>query len=101
MSWLTPQSGSQISKIFLTEYRAAFPTVRVTTRDPKSDKSLQLAALGAELVAFDAPLSDTFAGADVIINTLTGQVPEDDKKKLISAVAASNAKVYFLGEFGS
>lgn len=52
-------------------------------------------------MAFDAPLSDTFAGADVIINTLTGSIPEDDKKKLISAVAASNAKVYFLGEFGA
>ena len=93
--------GSQISKVLLTEYRSFFLTVRVTTRDTKSAKSLELAALGAELVTFDRPLSDVFSGADVIVNALSGLIPEDYKKKVISAVAASSAKVYFLGEFGT
>ncbi|KAH9942383.1 uncharacterized protein BXZ73DRAFT_97795 [Epithele typhae] len=91
--------GVWISKVFLTDFRSAFPTVRITTRDVNAAKALELAALGAELFSFEDSLDEVLKGADVVINTLPTSVP-DAHKKVLAAVAASPAKVYFLSEFG-
>ena len=92
--------GIYISKCFLTEYRTAFPIVRVTTRDVNSSKARELAALGAEVYSFGEPLAHILSGADVVINALPTHIPEEDKKKAVTAVAASSPKVYFMSEFG-
>ncbi|KAH9942397.1 uncharacterized protein BXZ73DRAFT_87989 [Epithele typhae] len=92
--------GIWISKAFLTDFRSAFPTVRITTRDVNSPKARELAALGAELYSFDDSLDAVLNGADVVVNTLPTHIPATDGKKIITAVAASAAKVYFMSEFG-
>ena len=93
--------GTHISKVFLTEFRSAFPTVRITTRDPSSTKATELSALGATVISSDTPLADVFQGADVVINTLSGQVSFEERKKVVTAIADSNVKVFFLNEFGT
>ena len=73
--------------------------MRITTRDTSSAKASELAQLGAELVAYSTPLEEILAGADVVVNALS-RIPAEEKKKVIATVAASNAKVYFLSEYG-
>ena len=93
--------GLFLSKCFLTEYRSAFPTVRVTTRNVDSPASRELAALGAEIYSFQDSLTNVLDGADVVVNALPTHVSEEDKKKATAAVAAtSSVKVYFMSEFG-
>ena len=99
ISWGTP--GIHLSKIFLTEYRTTFSTVRVTTRTADSSKAQELAKLGAELhphapTALDAVLS----GADVVVNALSADVQNAYNDTLAAALARHDVKVYFLGEFG-
>ena len=94
-------SGIHLSKIFLTEYRTTFSTVRVTTRTADSSKAQELAKLGAELhphapTALDAVLS----GADVVVNALSADVQNAYNDTLAAALARHDVKVYFLGEFG-
>ncbi|KAH9942385.1 uncharacterized protein BXZ73DRAFT_74651 [Epithele typhae] len=84
----------------LTDFRSAFPTVRITIRAVNSPKARELAALGAELYSFEDSLETVLNGADVVINTLPTHIPAADGKKIIAAVAASPAKVYFMSEFG-
>ena len=65
-------AGQVITDIFLTEYRSFFPQIRVTTRDPTSEKAQNLSKKGVAVFKFDpnAPetLDPAFAGTDVIIN---------------------------------
>lgn len=89
-----------ISKSILTEYRTAFPTVCITTRDVNSTKAQELAALGAEMRPFQESLSDVLAGADVVISALPTDMPQEDVKQVTAAIAASSAKVYFMSEYG-
>ncbi len=89
-----------ISKVFLTEYRSAFPTVRITTRDPKSPKARELAKLGAEMRALSEPIDDVFSGADVVIDALPPQVAGDYRERIPGALLRQNVKVYFLSEYG-
>lgn len=74
--------------------------MRITTRDPSSSKAQELAALGAEVHVFDAPLTTVFSGADIVIDVMPLS-PNEDRKRVIDAIVASNIKVYFLSEFGS
>ena len=97
------RTGQHISNAFVTDFRPSFSRVRILTREPASAKSQKLASKGAELVklgdhkAFD----EAFAGTDVIVNALPGSAPEATQHAILQAAARSNAKVYFLGEFGS
>ena len=93
-------AGIYISKCLLTEYRNAFPCVRVTTRDVNTPSAKDLAALGAEVHSFQESLLDVVAGADVIINAIPPHVPEEVKQRTNAALAACTAKVYFMSEYG-
>ena len=56
--------------------------------------------MGAEVHSVQEPLESVLEGVDVVVNALPTSVSEEDKTKVITAVAASSAKVYFLSEFG-
>lgn len=93
--------GEPISVALLTEYREQFTTVRVFTRDPSSSTAQGLAKKGAEVVALDLDtLGSALVGVDVIANILPTVLPEDVRKKVNDAAVKSEAKVYFLSEFG-
>ncbi|KAI1795638.1 hypothetical protein LXA43DRAFT_1090797 [Ganoderma leucocontextum] len=96
----TGDIGMHISKIFLTEYRSAFPTVRITTRDPNSPKAQELAKLGAELHTLSEPIDDVLSGVDVAIDALPPRIPGDFKDRIPGALLRQNVKVYFLSEYG-
>ncbi|PIL36613.1 hypothetical protein GSI_00302 [Ganoderma sinense ZZ0214-1] len=96
----TGNLGYYISKIFLTEYRWAFPTVRLTTRDASSAKAQELIELGAELHPFDGSLDTSLAGVDVVVNTLSSSPTPEFKTGLLHAVVRHGVKVYFPSEFG-
>lgn len=91
--------GYYISKVFLTEYRWAFPTVRLTTRDASSAKAQELAKLGAEIYSFDDPLDTFLANADLVVNTLSSSVAPEFKTGLLHALVRNGVKVYFPSEF--
>ena len=84
----------------MTEYRWAFPTVRLTTRDASSAKAQELANLGAELHPFDGSFDTFLAGVDVVVNTLSGSVAPEFKTGLLHALVRNGVKVYFPSEFG-
>ena len=95
-----PVIGYYISKIFLTEYRLAFPTVRLTTRDASSQNAQELAKLGAKIYPFDGSLDTFLAGSDVVVNTLASSVTPEFKTGLLHAILRNGVKVYFPSEFG-
>ncbi|KAI1788943.1 hypothetical protein LXA43DRAFT_974548 [Ganoderma leucocontextum] len=91
----TRNLGYYISKIFLTEYRWAFPTVRLTTREASSAKAQELAKLGAEIHSFDDSLDTFLAGVDLVVNTLSISVTLEFKTGLLHALVRNGVKVYF------
>ncbi|KAI9059755.1 NAD-P-binding protein [Trametes sanguinea] len=97
--------GQHISLAFLTEFRSSFPTVRVLTRDPSSTAAQEIAGKRATLVKLDESnlprlLDEAFKDIDVVINALPVHISDETKQAAIDAAARSNAKVYFLDEFG-
>ena len=93
-------AGMHISIVFLTEFRSAFPTVRITTRNPKSPKARELAKLGADMRSLSEPPEDVFSGADVVVDALPPQVAGDYRERIPGALLRANVKVYFLSEYG-
>ena len=89
-----------ISKVFLTEYRSAFPTIRITTRDPNSPKARELAKLGAEMRSLSEPVDDIFSGVDVVIDALPPHIQGDYRQRIPEALLRQKVKVYFLSEYG-
>lgn len=97
--------GLPISEAFLETFRSSFPTVRILTRNLTSDNAKALQAKGAELHKLDdanpgAALDKAFAGVDVIVNALPGGPINDVKLAVVDSLARSDAKVYFLSEYG-
>ena len=90
----------QISRIFLTEYKDNFSTIRITTRDPNSLKAQELATIGADLHPMSEPVDTLLAGVDVVVSALPNAVPQAYKVELTEAIARQNVKVYFLSEYG-
>ncbi|RPD57576.1 NAD(P)-binding protein [Lentinus tigrinus ALCF2SS1-7] len=97
----TGDLGMHISRIFLTEYREHFPTVRITIREPSIPKAQELAKLGAELYKTSDSFDEVLSGVDVVVNALPTSIPEEAKKQLLAAIARANPEVYFLSEFGA
>ncbi|KAI0755191.1 hypothetical protein C8Q80DRAFT_417048 [Daedaleopsis nitida] len=97
----TGELGSHVSTVFLTEYRHAFATVRITTRDPSAPKAQQLAAKGAQLHAFSESLDDVLAGANVVVNVMPTAASTSINKELAASLVKNGVKVYFPSEFGS
>ena len=95
------RTGIHISTIFLEQFRETFPTVRITTRDPSSEKAQVLAKKGAEIFAFSSAWGAVLQGADVVINTLPVSVCVGINKELVNAMLAAGTKVYFPSEFGT
>ncbi|KAI0737942.1 hypothetical protein C8Q80DRAFT_1293357 [Daedaleopsis nitida] len=101
----TGRLGQEISKVFLSEYRASFST-RITTRDPTSVKAQELASNGAEVYQFDPEnieqsIAAAVQGADVVVNVLPSATTSKATKQQIQAAAINcGTKVYFLSEFG-
>ncbi|EJF63131.1 hypothetical protein DICSQDRAFT_146106 [Dichomitus squalens LYAD-421 SS1] len=95
----TGDLGIHISKIFLTEYRWAFPTICITTRDPASAKAQELAKLGGELYSFNDSLHAILAGVDLAVNVLPTSVAPEFKAELLHALVRNNVKVYFPSEY--
>ncbi|KAI0628748.1 hypothetical protein C8Q77DRAFT_1161782 [Trametes polyzona] len=99
--------GRQLTRVFLSEYRANFPDVRVLTRDPSSAAAQELAAQGAALHKLDesdlaAALDGAFARADVVVNVLQpADVAEATNEGIVEAARRNAVKVYFLSEFGT
>ncbi|PIL35924.1 hypothetical protein GSI_01584 [Ganoderma sinense ZZ0214-1] len=96
----TGEAGTSIGKIFLTEFRSSFPSVRITTRDPDSPKARELAKLGADVRPLSEPVEDVFSGADVVIDALPGHLAGDYRERILGALVRKNVKVYFLSEYG-
>ena len=93
-------AGFQISKVFLTEYKSTFSTIRITTRDLSSPRAQELGELGAELRLFGDPVDSVLAGVNVVVSALPSAVPQAYKVELTEAIARQNVKVYFLSEYG-
>ena len=89
-----------ISIVFLTEFRSAFPTVRITTRNPKSPKARELAKLGADMRSLSEPPEDVVSGADVVVDALPPQVAGDYRERVLKALVRENVKLFFLSEYG-
>ncbi|KAH9918415.1 uncharacterized protein BXZ73DRAFT_52982 [Epithele typhae] len=97
----TGDLGAHVTKIFLSEYRDHFPTVRITTRDPASTKAKELAAMGAEVHAITEPMDDVVAGATVIVNVLPTAACLEINKALVTAMVKHGVPVYFPSDFAS
>lgn len=102
---ISAPSGLPISEAFLETFRSSFPTVRILTRNLTSDNAKALQAKGAELHKLDdanpgAALDKAFAGVDVVVNALPGGPINDVKLAVVDSLARSDAKVYFLSEYG-
>ncbi|KAM5534545.1 hypothetical protein V8D89_011749 [Ganoderma adspersum] len=96
----TGDVGMHISLVFLTEFRSAFPTIRITTRNPKSPKARELAKLGADMRRLSEPPEDVFSGAEVVVDALPPQVAGDYRERIPGALLREKVKVYFLSEYG-
>ncbi|OBZ65444.1 putative pinoresinol-lariciresinol reductase 3 [Grifola frondosa] len=101
----TGNLGSEICRIFLTEYRPFFSRVLGLVRNTSSPTALSLAAEGAELHQFgtsndNAPLVKLLEGVDVVVNILPTTVTTELKNALFDAALKGGAKVYFPSEFG-
>ena len=75
--------------------------MRITTRDASSAKALALADKGAQLFAFNDPLANVVAGADVVVNVLPSAAWMEINKQLVGAMLQAGVKVYFPSEFGA
>ncbi|TBU36926.1 hypothetical protein BD309DRAFT_1084954 [Dichomitus squalens] len=95
--------GYHVSRVFLTEYRLTFPTIRIVTRDPSSPpKSTKLAKLGGELHPFGEPLDTILAGADVVLNIIPPPLLSSEfKADILQATVRNGVKVYFSSEWGA
>ena len=95
--------GHPVSEVFLTDFRTAFPNVKIPTRDTSAQKAQDLEKKGAQVVQWDPTdersLVQTFNGAGVVIDILNSVVPTE-KKEITKHAIGSGAKVYFLSEFG-
>ena len=93
-----------ISKVFLTEFRAAFPNVKIPTRDTSAQKAQDLEKKGAQVVQWDPTdersLARTFTGASVVVDILNSVLPREEKEAITRHALGSGTKVYFLSEFG-
>ena len=85
----------------MTEYRQAFPTVRITTRDPSSTKAKELAAKGAEVYAFSESLDVILTGATVVVNVFPTSISASINKELVPSLLKHGVKVYFPSDFSS
>ena len=92
--------GLHVSTVFLTEYRSAFSTVRITTRDTTSSNAKELAAKGAEVHPFGTAWDTVFSGADVVVNVLPTPIAQGVNKDLVAALLKNDVKVYFTPCFG-
>ncbi|KAI0806853.1 hypothetical protein C8Q74DRAFT_1312876 [Fomes fomentarius] len=92
--------GFRVTAVLLTEYREAFPTVRIITRNPASAIFKELTEKGAEAHAFSESLDKVFAGADVVVHALpTEAVLGGRNKELVESLLKNDVKVYFPPEF--
>ncbi|TFK86749.1 NAD(P)-binding protein [Polyporus arcularius HHB13444] len=97
----TGELGFHVSTVFLTEYRSAFPTIRITTRDTTSSKAKKLADQGADVLSFGESWDTVLSGADVVVNVLPTSVVQGFNKELVAALLKNSVKVYFPPSFGS
>ncbi|KAI0745962.1 hypothetical protein C8Q76DRAFT_765012 [Earliella scabrosa] len=96
----TGDIGFPASRVFLEEFPASFPTVRVVTRDPAAPKAQELAKKGAELHSIDEPLDNLLTGVDVVVNCLPTAISDEYKTELTNASIRNGVKVFFLSEYG-
>ena len=92
--------GLHVSTVFLTEYRSAFSTVRITTRNTTSSNAKELAAKGAEVHPFGTAWDTVFSGAYVVVNVLPTPIAQGVNKDLVAGLLKNDVKVYFTPCFG-
>ena len=90
--------------MFLTEFRPAFPNIKIPTRDASTPKAQALEKKGAEVIQWNPTdercLQEAFEGADVIVDILNSQLPKEERMRITKYALEGGPKVYFLSEFG-